>query len=180
MTEYWEGGERGGQVEHASEMPEDFVFIQLIPPSRRDVRKEENLYSNAPYVRASLMKLCFSVWNLQLHFYDPFLFVHFFKAMQLKSSLLTIKVFELTFYILHSQLISHCLRVLAGIRVHGELWGLGREPDPVPTGYAVCAHVQRLLFSYQRQCSLESRLHRAVVECMGYLETEKSCACAWQ
>lgn len=58
--------------------------------------------------------------------------------MQLKSSLLTIKVFELTFCILHSQLISHCLRVLAGIRVHGELWGLGREPDPVPTGYRVC------------------------------------------
>lgn len=58
--------------------------------------------------------------------------------MQLKSGLLTIKVFELTFYILHSQLISHCLRVLVGIRVHGELWGLRREPDPVPTGYRVC------------------------------------------
>lgn len=39
--------------------------------------------------------------------------------------------------ILHSQPISHYQRVLGGIKVCGELWGLGREPDPVPSGYRV-------------------------------------------
>lgn len=63
-------------------------------------KKEENLYSNAAYARASLMKPSSTLWNLKLHFYDPLIFVQFFKAMQLKSSLLTIKIFELIFYIL--------------------------------------------------------------------------------
>lgn len=35
----------------------DAALIQLIPPnSKKDVRKEESLYSSAPYVSASLMK----------------------------------------------------------------------------------------------------------------------------
>lgn len=78
---------------------------------------------------------------LRDHFYDPFISVIFFlkPCSCLQSSLLTIKVFELTFYILgwHSFLIvSGFLLQLGSVR---DLWVWGREPDPSPSGCGVPA-----------------------------------------
>lgn len=57
--------------------------------------------------------------------------------MQLKSSLLTVKVLELTFYLLgwcNFLVVSGFLLELGFV---GELWGLGREPAPAPARYRV-------------------------------------------
>lgn len=140
----------------------DFVLVQFIPPNRRGhVRKEENLYSNAAVIKASLMKLLWEIWSDTLMILLYLLI--FFKAVQLKSNLLTIKILN----ILYSQPICHCLRVLGGVKVCGEVWGLGRVPDPIPTGYRVSP-----------LCPCAGAAWRAVLGCTGYLETENSCGYA--
>lgn len=79
-------------------------------------------------------QLYFCLWNLEFHCYDPFISAIFLlkQCSCLQSNLLTIKVFELTFYVLGwcSFLVgSGFLLELGFVR---DLWVLGREPDPSP------------------------------------------------
>lgn len=104
------------------------------------------------------------MWNLKLRFYDPFISVNFFKAAQLKSSLLTIKVFELTFYVLGWCNFLIVSGVLVGVRLCQGAVEIGQGAWILlllGTGYPLPAQVRRLLSSYQRQRSMASRLRRS-------------------